>query len=251
MDTYSGNNEDPLSLHKYLYCQDSPVDYTDPSGNLSTVETLTTVDIGLSLAASAITTYSIAEALVGARTYAALKSVGSALRVPVITTPPDPDDAQYKYFLHGTSTGSWGNSIRIDPEDGFRTDFGRGFYTFQCNPLGYYWAATWAQKQSGVPFVLVVRMPKSDYGGLSKLDFNDPTYRSLWQPFVRDCRAGNRQYANKDLVIGPLARFNRESEQWVQRSDITIDQYKFESGGINKLQFYGIMPAITMREAGF
>jgi len=32
-DTYTGNNEDPLSLHKYLYCQDNPVDNDDPSGN--------------------------------------------------------------------------------------------------------------------------------------------------------------------------------------------------------------------------
>jgi hypothetical protein len=32
MDTFQGNNEDPLSLHKYLYCQDEPIDGTDPSG---------------------------------------------------------------------------------------------------------------------------------------------------------------------------------------------------------------------------
>ena len=33
MDTYAGDNEDPLSLHKYLYAQDDPVDNDDPSGN--------------------------------------------------------------------------------------------------------------------------------------------------------------------------------------------------------------------------
>jgi RHS repeat-associated protein len=33
MDTYEGNNEDPLSLHKYLYCQGNPVDMKDPSGH--------------------------------------------------------------------------------------------------------------------------------------------------------------------------------------------------------------------------
>jgi RHS repeat-associated protein len=33
MDTFAGNNEDPLSLHKYLYCQADPVNNTDPSGN--------------------------------------------------------------------------------------------------------------------------------------------------------------------------------------------------------------------------
>src|SRR5208283_921378 len=32
MDTYEGDNEDPLSLHKYLYCQADPVDNTDPLG---------------------------------------------------------------------------------------------------------------------------------------------------------------------------------------------------------------------------
>ena len=32
-DSYAGNNEDPLSLHKYLYAQDNPVDNDDPSGN--------------------------------------------------------------------------------------------------------------------------------------------------------------------------------------------------------------------------
>jgi RHS repeat-associated protein len=32
MDTYAGNNQDPLSLHKYLYCHDNPVNGIDPSG---------------------------------------------------------------------------------------------------------------------------------------------------------------------------------------------------------------------------
>lgn len=32
MDTFAGNNEDPLSLHKYLYCQDNPACLTDPLG---------------------------------------------------------------------------------------------------------------------------------------------------------------------------------------------------------------------------
>jgi hypothetical protein len=32
MDSFAGNNEDPLSLHKYLYGGDDPVDNVDPSG---------------------------------------------------------------------------------------------------------------------------------------------------------------------------------------------------------------------------
>jgi RHS repeat-associated protein len=34
MDTYDGNSEDPLSLHKYLYAQNDPVDNDDPSGKM-------------------------------------------------------------------------------------------------------------------------------------------------------------------------------------------------------------------------
>jgi RHS repeat-associated protein len=33
MDTYEGNDRDPLSLHKYLYAGSDPVDILDPSGN--------------------------------------------------------------------------------------------------------------------------------------------------------------------------------------------------------------------------
>ena len=32
MDSYDGNNGDQLSLHKYIYAQDEPVNHTDPSG---------------------------------------------------------------------------------------------------------------------------------------------------------------------------------------------------------------------------
>ena len=32
-DTYEGDQEEPLSLHKYLYCQGNPVNGTDPSGH--------------------------------------------------------------------------------------------------------------------------------------------------------------------------------------------------------------------------
>jgi hypothetical protein len=33
MDSYEGDNSDPLSLHKYLYCQGNPVGLTDLSGH--------------------------------------------------------------------------------------------------------------------------------------------------------------------------------------------------------------------------
>jgi hypothetical protein len=33
MDSHEGSQEDPLSLHKYLYCQGNPVNHIDPSGH--------------------------------------------------------------------------------------------------------------------------------------------------------------------------------------------------------------------------
>ena len=37
MDPFGGNNEDPLSLHKYLYAHDDPVNGADPSDRQDTI----------------------------------------------------------------------------------------------------------------------------------------------------------------------------------------------------------------------
>jgi RHS repeat-associated protein len=44
MDSYEGNNQEPLSLHKYLYAHGNPVMFTDPSGNMS----MTSIGVALS-----------------------------------------------------------------------------------------------------------------------------------------------------------------------------------------------------------
>jgi RHS repeat-associated protein len=46
-----GNNEDPLSLHKYLYCEDGPVNGMDPSGDQDTIQLEFTLDIDETLEA--------------------------------------------------------------------------------------------------------------------------------------------------------------------------------------------------------
>jgi RHS repeat-associated protein len=45
MDSYEGNTSDPLSLHKYAYCCDSPVNRCDPGGNQSATDLVTRGDV--------------------------------------------------------------------------------------------------------------------------------------------------------------------------------------------------------------
>jgi hypothetical protein len=52
MDGDYGNNEDPLSLHKYLYTENEPVDHFDPSGH-DLEDVLTAVSIGITINALA------------------------------------------------------------------------------------------------------------------------------------------------------------------------------------------------------
>jgi RHS repeat-associated protein len=60
-DSTDGDQEDPLSLHKYLYAQDNPANVDDPSGNdgesIAEVSVATEISVGLSAFATAGITY--------------------------------------------------------------------------------------------------------------------------------------------------------------------------------------------------
>ena len=49
VDPFAGNNSDPQSLHKYAYCHGNPVMGIDPSGNMSMVQLMTGMTLGMSL----------------------------------------------------------------------------------------------------------------------------------------------------------------------------------------------------------
>jgi RHS repeat-associated protein len=52
MDSYDGKSQDPFSLHKYLYCQNDPVDGWDPSGHEDLVSMNCSMSIQSSLVAN-------------------------------------------------------------------------------------------------------------------------------------------------------------------------------------------------------
>ena len=56
-DSYEGSQNDPQSLHKYLYANSDPVNHCDPSGRLSLAETL--ISAAISGTINAITTYAL------------------------------------------------------------------------------------------------------------------------------------------------------------------------------------------------
>jgi hypothetical protein len=54
MDSFEGNDGDPQSLHKYLYCGKDPVNGVDPTGHMELTETQVTVAIVATIGAYAV-----------------------------------------------------------------------------------------------------------------------------------------------------------------------------------------------------
>jgi RHS repeat-associated protein len=61
MDTWMGNNQDPVTLHKYLYANVDPVNNIDPTGNFTLVSVMKAVNVVSTLATVGQTAYNIFE----------------------------------------------------------------------------------------------------------------------------------------------------------------------------------------------
>ena len=81
-DSYSGKNEDPLSLNLYTYCENNPIFGIDPSGHFKLPNwakvAIGVVAIGIGVAATVATGGAAAPALIGAAKVAIASTVTSA-----------------------------------------------------------------------------------------------------------------------------------------------------------------------------
>lgn len=222
-----------------------PVNGSDPSGNYTTTEVTSAskINVGLSIWATATLT----QAAVSVKHGIDIHGLANRLGVKVKYEEREP---QYLYFLHGTSLKTWGPSLTIDPELGTGKDFGRGFYTFADNSDGRFWAGDWARQSThgllDIPIVIVVKIRRADFESLTKKDFRNPALASAWQPFVKMCRTGRRNYGGAGVIIGPVSNGNDLYPE--VHPSIEIPQFKFESG-VSKLKFGYVYPAWRYMEA--
>ena len=253
-DPFGGDILVPMSLHKYGYGQNSPVEFVDPSGLLvSATGTLGAVSImtnllssSLFIALAAYKTQGVLESLFGQRQLRAFAQrigadIGTQADIDIETR-----DRNYRYFVHGSSTSRWpGDITGIIPFRGREDlDFGQGFYTFEATPWGITSAGKRAgQITSGLSFVLLVRMDAQDYNALNKKDLRGPEKAAEYNSFVNMYRNGyNRGLTGYDLVIGKVAKRSNLTQTWIARSDFP-PQFKFEGwAGVRNLEPVLIVP---------
>ena len=257
MDTYAGNNEDPLSLHKYLYCQADPVNRVDPSGHdgdLITEDFVETEEFatqtGTAGAAGAAQASAVTRIMQSAALFAFVAdSMGlfdSNPKTQIDTVKKENPDCMV--FLHATSTGAWpqladGGLPEINPNFGFKKDFGVGFYTFNASsadpgviPSAIQWANRTASEEGGTPEVTMWLIKRATYNSMTHYDFgslSDPDYSSQ----VGEFRAGRRLTTGSQVAFGEIAKYNGSA--WVRNRALPF-QYKFEGySGVKALKFFG------------
>jgi len=245
-DSYDGSMSDPISENHYAYADANPISNFDPSGHEST-ETITVGTISTGFAAfllgSVYVGLNLAAHLADSAAAAApqLAPVAAALGVKVITDIQDLDRSpNYVYFVHGASAESWGNSTRIDTSRG-SGEFGQGFYTFLATPEGITGAEDRARASGGGPFVLVVRVEKSNYEGMKKLQFNGDDWQ--WQLTVQSYRSGGIYPPAElaDVVIGPVATTSARQGFYRPIKHLP-DQYAFKLYAAPKLEAVAVVP---------
>jgi RHS repeat-associated protein len=211
-DTVEGDQENPLSLHRYLVVADNPVNNVDPSGHGAEIDV--SLAGALTAGLAAFTAASIYEAkthaignILGAMYTAATTATIAVTAEEELVRPKSKaefrrrvkektkNDGGSFIFLHGTSTGSFKDyaSGKVDFTQG-AGDFGAGFYT-TIFPAGILDAGKYAIEREatdgGTAIVLIFVMPVSDF-------------QTLRTKYMLPNRVAPRALYGVDCVYGPL-----------------------------------------------
>lgn len=84
MDTWTGNNHDPIALHKYLYANVDPGNMVDPTGNFSMGSVMSAVNIAGTLANVAQTSYTVFQIATGQEEAPTAREVGTSILMSLI-----------------------------------------------------------------------------------------------------------------------------------------------------------------------
>jgi hypothetical protein len=107
MDTSDGDNEDPISLHKYLYCEGNPVDGIDPTGqdDLTLPSMSIAMTISAALDAAVMTSITVALFEIPFRNWTIYEGVNGYA--------PNPAHA---YIAAVSRTTDWRYDISVSPK---------------------------------------------------------------------------------------------------------------------------------------
>jgi hypothetical protein len=105
MDTYEGSQTDPLSLHKYVYCADNPVNRIDPLGHEGIEDVLDS--IGVIFALGGLPNLAIKNAALASSgtcgpdvTIPVLRTIDDAQRTFLYASPAQKYNAAYNVYNH-------------------------------------------------------------------------------------------------------------------------------------------------------
>jgi hypothetical protein len=165
MDSYEGNPNDPLSLHKYLYASGNPVGRIDPSGNDDIIDMVASMAIDTTLNSMAITS------LPGTPAGPAYTSAAALFTPPSVwtTLENNPPDA-VEVGISGSVTGGRGfANASLSAGFGLEELFsmrGNGAATYLSTSVMGTWGGTASSATIGVTFGLVYNCPlASSYSG--------------------------------------------------------------------------------------
>ena len=205
-DPFGGSNDDPISLHRYLYASDDPTDRVDPSGNSDNLASLSVVAGGIAtIAASELP--AIEPAGLSAEEIAPQLGQEAAAVGESVTQNLGTEGEEFTEFYHVTSKEA-AETIRNEginiEKSRFNLDFGRGFYT----STDLKQVTNFAQRNLNTRFkdgyeILSFRVRTGDLTSLRGKLFSAASEE--WEQFVLNGRLDQLKHFF-DYVVGPLLR---------------------------------------------